>query len=107
MSDSFYISKKIEIKIFKILFSINYIKKREMKVLRCCRIDNQVIGIMEHNIRFIIPVKRFQIKYGYVPSMKTYGSKFKDNNILFAFNAGYIDYDFIIQNKIEQTVSKL
>jgi hypothetical protein len=71
---------------------------REMKVHCCCRVDNHVIGYMKNNIRFVIPVTRFEKKYGYIPSVKTWGSRFKDNNIIYSFNAGLISYNSIELN---------
>jgi hypothetical protein len=39
---------------------------------------------------FIIQLKRFQNKYGYIPPLKTLGSKFKDNQLLHSIVNGKI-----------------
>ena len=53
---------------------------------------NQVVGKL-NNTTFVIPVKRFQKKYGYLPSLKTCGSKFRDYQILTKIACGEFDVE--------------
>lgn len=88
-------------------FFINYKKLNYRKSSLCSvfhtemnssvfyRIQNHVVGL-ENEITVIIPLKRFQKKYGFIPEVKTLGSKLNDNYFLSSIASGQIDLKYFI-----------
>ncbi len=64
-----------------------------MRLKYCCQIDNVIVGVMKNNIRFVMPEKRFEKRYGFKPSFKTWGSRLRDNKIITAYVDGEIMYE--------------
>lgn len=59
------------------------------------RIQNHVVGL-DNDITVIIPLKRFQKKYGFIPEVKTFGSKLNDNYFLSSISSGQIDLRYFV-----------
>ncbi len=61
-----------------------------MQIARCVLIADHVVGEFTNTISFVIPIKRFQKQYGYVPQQMTTGNVKSDRRLLPKIFSGQI-----------------